>query len=104
MVRSDFEIPQFFIVEYSKQRINFNSVTNVSFWKPDSNFGIFKKPSKNSLYDLRLKRWCNENFLKVVKNWAACHFWKAEDVAMKLWKVVYVYHSFGKWVQSTYLI
>ena len=56
MVRSDFEIPQFFIVEYSKQRINFNSVTNVSFWKPDSNFGIFKKPSKNSLYDLRLKR------------------------------------------------
>ena len=56
MVRSDFEIPQFFIVEYSKQRINFNSVTNASFWKPDSNFGIFKKPSKNSLYDLRLKR------------------------------------------------
>ena len=33
MVRSEFEIPQSFIVENSKQRINFNSVTNVSFWK-----------------------------------------------------------------------
>ena len=31
MVRSYFEIPQFFIVENSKQRINVNIVTNVSF-------------------------------------------------------------------------
>ena len=48
MVRSDFEIPQFFIVANSKQRINFNSVTNVSFWEPGNNFGICKKASKNS--------------------------------------------------------
>ena len=48
MVRSDFEIPQFFVVENSKQRINFNSVTNVSFWEPGNNFGICKKASKNS--------------------------------------------------------
>ena len=47
MVRSGFEIPQFFIVENSKQPINFNSVTNVYFWKPGSNFGIFKRPSKS---------------------------------------------------------
>ena len=47
MARSDFEILQSFIAEYSKQRINFNTVTNVSFWKPGSNFGIFKKASKN---------------------------------------------------------
>ena len=47
MVRSSFEIPQFFIVENSKQPINFNSVTNVYFWKPGSNFGIFKRPSKS---------------------------------------------------------
>ena len=35
MVRSDFEILQSFIVENSKQRINFNTgcVTNVSFWE-----------------------------------------------------------------------
>ena len=34
MVRSDFTIPQSFIVENSnsKQRINFNSATNMSFW------------------------------------------------------------------------
>ena len=31
MVRSYFEIPDFFIVENSKQRINVNIVTNVSF-------------------------------------------------------------------------
>ena len=32
MVRSDFENPQSFIVENNKQRINVNSVTNVSLW------------------------------------------------------------------------
>ena len=37
-----------FIVKNSKQRINFNSVTNVSFWEPASNFGIFKHASRNS--------------------------------------------------------
>ena len=47
MVRSDFEILHFFIVENSKQRINFN-VTNVSFWEPGCNFVIFKQISKNS--------------------------------------------------------
>ena len=46
MVRSDFEIPQSLIVENSKQRINFNSVTNVA--EPRSNFGIFKQALKNN--------------------------------------------------------
>ena len=64
---SDFEIPPFFIFENSKQSINFNSVTNVSFWEPGSNFGIFKQP-KNSPCHLGFKRFCNENLLKVVKN------------------------------------
>ena len=68
MIRSDFEIRQFFIVENSKQRINLNSVTNVSFWEPGSSFGIFKQPSKNSPCHLWFKRCCNENLLKVVKN------------------------------------
>ena len=54
MVRSDFKIPQSFIVKNSKQPINFSSVTNVSFWKPDSNFVIFKEPSKKSPYRLWL--------------------------------------------------
>ena len=70
MARSDFEIPRFFIVENSKQRINFKSATNVPFWEPGSNFVIFKEPSKYSPCHLRLKRCCNENLLKVVKNWA----------------------------------
>ena len=68
MVRSDFAIPQFFIPENSKQRINFNSDTNVSFWERGSNFGIFKQPSKNSPCHLWFKRCCNEHLLKVVKN------------------------------------
>ena len=67
MVRSDFEILQFFIVENSKQRINFNSVTNVSFWEHGSNFSIFKQPSKNSLCHLWFKRRCIKNLLKVVQ-------------------------------------
>ena len=25
---------------------------------------------------------------KKVKNWTACHFWRANDMATKLWKVV----------------
>ena len=68
MVRSDFEISQFVIVENRKQRINFISFTNVSFWEPDSNFGIFKQPSKNNPYYLWFERCCNENLLKVVKD------------------------------------
>ena len=39
MVRPDFEIPQSFLVKNSKNHINFNNVTNVSFWEPSSNFG-----------------------------------------------------------------
>ena len=78
MVRSDFEIPQPFIVESSEQHINFNCVTNMSFWEPGSNFGIFKQTSKNSPYHLWFKRCCNENLLKIVENWAARHFWRAE--------------------------
>ena len=76
MVRSDFEIPQSFIVGNSKQRINFNSVTNVTFWEPGNGFDIFKQPSKNSPYHLWFRRCSNENLLKVVK--------RAEDVAIKL--------------------
>ena len=54
MVRSDFnlgltEITQFIIVENRKRRIDFNSVTNMSFWEPGSNFGIFKEALKKSL-------------------------------------------------------
>ena len=94
MVRSDFKIPQSFIVENSKQRINFNSATNMSFWEPGSNFGIFRQPSKNSPCHLWFKRDCNENLLKVAQNWAARHFWRAEDVAMKFWKVLYLYKSY----------
>ena len=67
MVRSDFETPQSFIVENSKQCIKFNSITNVSFCEPGSNFGIFKQP-KNSPYHLWFRRCCNENVLKVPKN------------------------------------
>ena len=48
MVTSDVETPQSFIVENGKQRINFNSVTNVSFWEPGSNFGIFKQPVRST--------------------------------------------------------
>ena len=74
MVWSDFEIPQSFIVENSKQRINFNTgcVTNMPFWELGSNFGIFKQAWKNSPNGF--KRCCNENLLKIVKNLAARHF------------------------------
>ena len=50
MVRSDFEIPQSFIAENSKQRINFitGCATNVSFWELGSSFGISKQASENS--------------------------------------------------------
>ena len=68
MVRSDFEITQSFIVEKNKQGINFNSVTNVSFWELGGDFGIFKQPSKNNPYHLWFKRCCNEYLLKGVKN------------------------------------
>ena len=57
-----------FIVKNSKQRINFNSVTNVSFWEPASNFGIFKHASRNSPQHLWFKKRCNENLLKIGKN------------------------------------
>ena len=46
MVRSHFKIPQSFNVDNSKQRINFNSATNMSFWEPGSNFGIFDNLQK----------------------------------------------------------
>ena len=81
MVRSDFEIAQSVIAENSKKRINLISVTNVSLWEPGSNFGIFKQSSKNSPHHLWFKRCCNDNLLTVVKNWAACHFWRA-----KMWQ------------------
>ena len=68
MVRYDFEIPQSFIVVNTKQRINFNSVTNVSFWEPGGNFGIFTQSSENIPYHLWFKRYSNEYLLKVVKN------------------------------------
>ena len=44
-----FEIPQFFIIENSKQCINFNTgcVTNVTFQNVLSNCGIFKEAVEN---------------------------------------------------------
>ena len=70
MAWSDFEIPQSFIAENSKQRIHFNTgcATNVPFWEYGSNFGIFKQASENSSEHVSFKRCCNENFLKIVKN------------------------------------
>ena len=46
---SDFDNPQFFIVESSKQCINFNTrcVTNVTFQKVGSNCDIFKEALEN---------------------------------------------------------
>lgn len=101
MVSSDFEISESVIVENIKQRIDFHSATNVPFWEPGSNFVIFKEPSKYSPCHLRLKRCCNENLFKIDRNWAARHFWRGEDVAVKFGKVVYLHKSFGKWVQLT---
>ena len=74
MVRPVFEIPESFILEKSKQRINFNSVTNVFFWEARGNFVISKQPSKNSPHRSCFKRCCNEYLLKVAKNWAARSF------------------------------
>ena len=68
MVRSDSEIPQSFIIENCKQRIYFSKVTNVSFWKPGSNFVIFKQPSKNGLHQFWLKTCYIENLFKVGKS------------------------------------
>ena len=47
----DFEIPQFFIVENSKQSMNFNTgcVANVTFQKVGSNCGTFKQASETGL-------------------------------------------------------
>ena len=55
MLLSDFVIPQFFIAEDSKQRINFNidCVTNVTFQEVGSNCGIFKQASENSPKEFR---------------------------------------------------
>ena len=46
---SDFEIPQFFIAENSKQCMSVITgfVTNVNFQKVGSNCGIFKQASEN---------------------------------------------------------
>ena len=55
MVWSDFEIPQSFVIENSKQRINFNTayVTNVTFQEVDSNCGMFKQASENRPNEFR---------------------------------------------------
>ena len=54
MVWSDFEVPQSFIVENSKQRINLNTVcvTNVTF-QVSNNSGIFKQALENSPNEFR---------------------------------------------------
>ena len=42
------------------------------------------------------KRCCNENLLKIVKNWTSHHFWRAKDVTVKFGKVVlYLHKSLG---------
>ena len=76
MVRSDFEISQFLLLKIANN--------------------VLIPTVLNSRYHLWFERCCNENLLKVVKNWAARHFWKAKDVAIKSWKVVYLYKCFGK--------
>ena len=55
MVCSDFEISQSFIVENSKQSINFNigCITNVTLQEVASNCGIFKQALKNSHNEFR---------------------------------------------------
>ena len=49
MAGSDFETPQFFVIENSKQSMNFNTgwATNVTFQKVGSNCGIFKQALEN---------------------------------------------------------
>lgn len=37
--------------------------------------------------------WFNDNVVKIVKNWAARNFWRANDEAMKIWKTVYLHIS-----------
>ena len=51
MVWSDFNNPQPFIVEHSKQRINFNAkcVINVTLQEVGCNCGIFKQALINSI-------------------------------------------------------
>ena len=62
------KFPNPLLLKIAKQRINLNSITNVSFWGPGSSFDIFKQLSKSSQYHLWFKRCCNENLLKVFKN------------------------------------
>ena len=72
-------------------------VFQMSFWGLGSNFGIFKQVLGNSPWYLFVKRCCNENLLKILKNWAAPHFSRAEDGAMKFWKVAqYVFAKLSK--------
>ena len=75
---------------------NAGYVADASFWELASSFGTFKQTSENSPERLWFKRCYNENLLKIVKHWAACHFSWAEDVATKFWKVVYLYISFSQ--------
>ena len=74
----EIEIPQFCIVESSKQCINFNTgcVKNVTIQKFVSNFGIFKQAleSKRIPQHLWFKRCCCNNMLKIAKKWAVRHF------------------------------
>ena len=92
---SDFEIPPFFIVENSEQCINSNIgclqmwlfrklVVIVVFW-----IKLWKIGLTNSIGSLDQK-CCNENLLKIAENWTAFHFWRANDVAIKSWKVVWL--------------
>ena len=56
MAWSNFEIHQSFIVENSKQRINFNitCVANVTFQEVGSYCGILKQTSENSPSEFRI--------------------------------------------------
>ena len=61
----------------------------MTFWKVGGNHGIFKKALKmrpNELHSI-----CTSEEVAIAiceKDWTVSHFWSANDVEMKLWKVV----------------
>ena len=69
MVFSDFGIPQSFIVENSKQSINFNTgcVTNMTFQEVDSNCIILKEALENSSKEFRSTCGSKDAAVRILK-------------------------------------
>ena len=87
---SDFEIPHFFWLKIAN-----NVWISIQDVLPllrklviivESSNKLWMENRSNKLK--RFKRCCNKNLLKIVKNWTARHFWRANNVAMKFWKGV----------------